>query len=82
MPLLSDRTAFDQLAGQRAQAGVDSQHPVIAWTIHEACDALQWPYPTTDIQFRHFAQLCDTWRVRTNVSEESWWKRVTAEGND
>ena len=79
MPRLSDRDRFDRLAGHRAQAGRDSQHPVIAWTIRDACVALAWPYPTTDIQLRHFAQLCDTWGVRVNVSNESWWKRLQHE---
>jgi len=78
MTLLSDRTSFDRLAGQRAQAGIDSQAQ--NWTIHQACDALAWPYPTTDIQLRHFAQLCDTWGVHVNVDNESWWKRLQAEG--
>ncbi len=77
MTLFSHQTDCDRLARQRDHVGRESQTQ--NWTILQACEALSWPYPVTDIQLRHFAQLCRTWNVKVNVSEERWWKRLQTE---
>lgn len=75
MPLLSDRQSFDRLAGIRAQAGIDSQQGN-GWTIEYACERLEYPMPVSEDDLKGFVQVCETWGIRTNLDDESWFKTM------
>lgn len=76
MPLLSDRESFDRLACRRAYAAEDSRkaNSGRGFTILEACDAADYPYPVSENDLRGFCRMTDTWGIKVNVEQEQWFK--------
>ena len=69
MPLLSDYDNFDRQMGKRAQCGIDSRKDPQGFTIEEVCERADYPMPVSEKDLIHFADLCETWGIKTCIDD-------------
>ena len=66
-----DYERFDKLATARALVGMESQTKSL--TIESVCEKCRIPMPVSGEDLTRFVKFCETWGIKTNVSEEPFF---------
>lgn len=69
-------SAVDIIAQRWAECAIRTQSEPM--TILDVCRETRHPFPHSADDLDTFVRLCDVYGVRTNVSEETFWREILA----